>query len=151
MFEIDEHPPLADVAQLFREYAASLDFDLGFQGFDDEVASLPGAYAPPRGALLLARYAHTPAGCIALRELAARTGEVKRLYVRDAYRGRGLGRALVERLISLARDVGYERLRLDTVPAMASAQALYRAVGFAEIDPYRHNPVAGARFFELEL
>jgi len=148
---IDDVPPLDAVATLFREYAASLAFDLCFQGFDGEVASLPGPYAPPRGALLLARVDGADAGCVALRPLDAETGEVKRLYVRDVYRGRGVARALVDALLVRARAARYRRLRLDTVPSMQAAQALYRSYGFREIAPYTDNPVPGALFLELDL
>jgi putative acetyltransferase len=138
---------LDEVRQLFAEYAGSLAFDLGFQGFDDELATLPGAYAPPRGALLLAR----GAGCVAVRPLENGVCELKRLYVRPAARGRGLGRTLTLAAIDAARRLGYDRMRLDTVPGMERAQALYEELGFVEIDPYRPNPVDGARFLELRL
>jgi ribosomal protein S18 acetylase RimI-like enzyme len=136
---------------LFQEYAASLDFALCFQGFTAELAGLPGSYAPPRGRLLLAWLDEQPAGCVALRPLGEETCEMKRLYVRPAARRSGLGRTLVERLIAEARDAGYRRLRLDTVPSMAAAQRLYTALGFVEIAPYVQNPVSGARFLELRL
>jgi GNAT superfamily N-acetyltransferase len=151
MLEIDHEPPVREIAQLFSEYAASLDFDLEFQDFESELAALPGAYGRPRGALLLARADGAAAGCVGLRPLTEDTGELKRLYVRDAYRGSGIGRALVEAVIAIARDAGYRWLRLDTVPAMAAAHVLYRSLGFVEIEPYTHNPVDGARFFELSL
>jgi putative acetyltransferase len=136
-----------EVRALFGEYAASLPFDLGFQGFDDELAALPGAYAPPRGALLLA----PGAGCAGIRPLTDDACELKRLYVRPSARGRGLGRMLTEAAIAEARRIGYARMRLDTTPGMEAAQALYEELGFVEIAPYRRNPVAGTRFLELEL
>jgi GNAT superfamily N-acetyltransferase len=148
---IDRAPPLAEVAALFREYAGSLDFALDFQNFDRELATLPGGYAPPRGALLVARAGCAAAGCVALRPIDAETGEVKRLYVRDRFRGQGVGRVLAEEIVATARSAGYLRLRLDTVPAMAAARGLYRRLGFREIEPYTANPVPGALFFELEL
>jgi putative acetyltransferase len=136
-----------EVRLLFHEYAASLPFALDFQDFDREVADLPGAYAPPRGALLLA----PEAGCVGLRPIDETTCEMKRLYVRPTARGTGLGRRLAEAVIAEARRLAYERMRLDTVPGMDSAQSLYERLGFREIAPYRPNPIPGARFLELEL
>ena len=136
-----------EVRVLFREYAASLPFALDFQDFDDELAGLPGAYAPPRGALLLAR----GTGCVGLRPIAETTCEMKRLYVRPSARGTGLGRLLVEAIVTEARGLGYGHVRLDTVPGMGSARALYERLGFREIPPYRPNPIPGALFLELEL
>jgi putative acetyltransferase len=144
----------ADVAvarRLFQEYADSLGFDLTFQGFEDELRSLPGDYGPPRGALLLARRAGEPVGCVGVRPLGPAVCELKRLYVRPDGRGGGVGRALTEAAIGAARAVGYERMRLDTVPSMEAARVLYRSLGFVEIPPYRHNPVAGTTFMELQL
>jgi ribosomal protein S18 acetylase RimI-like enzyme len=148
-FERD--PPADEVRPLFAEYAASLSFDLSFQGFDDELAGLPGDYAPPTGALLLARVDGEPAGCVALRALDGGTGELKRLFVRPAHRGLGLGRKLVEQALDAAADLGYDAIRLDTTPEMRAAHQLYRTLGFREIEPYRENPVAGARYLELDL
>ena len=132
---------------LFREYAASLPFALDFQGFERELAEFPGDYAPPRGALLLAR----GAGCVGLRPLDATTCELKRLYVRPPARGTGLGRRLAEAIIAEGRRLGYQRMRLDTVPGMSAALSLYAELGFREIPPYRTNPIPGAVFLELEL
>ena len=132
---------------LFREYASSLPFALDFQGFDQELADLPAPYTPPRAALLLAR----GVGCVGLRPFDATTCELKRLYVRPAARGAGLGRRLVEAIVTEARRLGYAHMRLDTVPGMDAAQSLYEQVGFRETAPYRPNPIPGARFLELEL
>jgi putative acetyltransferase len=145
---------VADVAaarELFLEYAASLGFDLTFQGFEDELRALPGDYAPPAGALLLARTAGEPVGCAGVRALEGRMCELKRLFVRPQARRGGVGRALTEAAIEAACGLGYERMRLDTVPAMAEARALYRSFGFVEIEPYRHNPIPGTSFMELVL
>jgi putative acetyltransferase len=137
---------------LFEEYAASLGFDLCFQGFDEELAGLPGDYAPPLGRLLLAFLQdEVPVGCVALRRLDEGTCEMKRLYVRPGLRGKGIGRALAQKVVEMEREMRYDRLRLDTVDTMQEAIGLYRSLGFEEIGAYRHNPVDGARFFELVL
>ena len=141
---------VADARALFREYERSLGIDLCFQGFEQELAGLPGAYAPPRGRLLLA-VDEAPAGCVAVRPLEDAVCEMKRLYVRPQYRGRRAGRRLAERVIAEAQAIGYARVQLDTLPSMKEALALYRALGFVEIAPYYANPVPGARFLELDL
>ncbi|MDA8425053.1 MAG: GNAT family N-acetyltransferase [Treponema sp.] len=161
---------LATVRVLMREYAAFLGVDLGFQGFEDELAKLPGAYAPPAGALFLAYLRGAgavaegaasegdraegdaePAGCVALRPLDADCCEMKRLFVRPEYRGYGLGRALAERVIEEARQAGYRRMRLDTLERLGGAVALYRSLGFRAIEPYYENPLPGAMFWEKTL
>jgi putative acetyltransferase len=139
------------VRGLFVEYATALGLDLGFQGFPEELATLPGAYAAPRGVLLLAWVDGVPAGCVGLRPLDADTCELKRLFIRPAYRGRGLARQLSTAALAEARNRGYTRIRLDTLPTMVEAQALYRALGFHEIEPYRASPVPGTVFMELAL
>jgi putative acetyltransferase len=146
-----EGQALAAARQLFEEYAASLDISLCFQGFDEELSSLPGAYAPPRGRLLLACRGKERAGCVALRSLEPDTCEMKRLYVRPAYRSDGVGRLLAERIIHEAATAGYRRMRLDTLPTMQAALQLYRRLGFREIAPYTTSPVEGAVFLELQL
>jgi len=149
--EITRSDGLDIIRALFTEYAQSLGFDLGFQDFAGELANLPGDYAPPLGRLLLARVDGKPAGCIALHPLAPDICEMKRLYVRSEFRGKGVGRMLVGRLIAEAREIGYQKMRLDTVPRMEEAIGLYRHFGFREIEPYRFNPIPGALYFELEL
>jgi putative acetyltransferase len=176
----DRDPAVKLVSVLFREYAQSLGVDLSFQNFDDELATLPGEYAPPDGRVFLALLDENDApladrarececsrsqiplaassarfeaiaGCIALRRIDDETCEMKRLYVRQQFRGQGVGRKLVAAVIEAAREVGYCRMRLDTLPQMSQAQVLYRSLGFREIPPYRYNPVPGTRFFELAL
>jgi GNAT superfamily N-acetyltransferase len=142
---------LDDVRGLLREYAASLAFDLDFQGFDRELAGLPGAYDAPHGALLGARAGGTLAGCVALRRIDDERGELKRLYVRPDERRTGLGLALAEAAIDEARRLGYRRILLDTTPGMEKAQALYERLGFVDTEPYTQNPVPGTRFLALEL
>ena len=142
---------LRQTRALFEEYAASLDVDLCFQSFDQELAGLPGDYAPPQGRLLLASHGGALAGCVALRRLATGVCEMKRLYVRPAFRGRGIGQLLVDRIIGEAVAAGYRRMRLDTLPSMGRALELYRSRGFREIPPYTRNPVPGAMFLQLEL
>jgi GNAT superfamily N-acetyltransferase len=137
---------------LFREYEAWLGLDLCFQNFEKELADLPGAYAPPAGRLLLAFEDDQLAGCVALRRLNDGACEMKRLFLRPRFHGKGRGRELAERIIDEARGAGYQQMRLDTLPEqMGKAIALYRSLGFKEIEPYYDNPVAGALFMELEL
>ena len=143
---------IAAARELFNEYAASLGFSLCFQSFEQELAQLPGMYAPPAGRLLLAQCNQQWAGCIALHDLQDGICEMKRLYVRPRFRGRDLGRRLVNAILDEARAAGYTRMRLDTIPKiMGRAVALYRELGFREIAPYTLNPIEGAIYLELEL
>lgn len=136
---------------LFREYAEAIGVDLEYQGFAAELAALPSPYVPPHGALLIARVGGDTAGCVGLRGLDERTGEMKRLYVRPAYRSSGLGYHLVEAVVRAARAAGYAALRLDTLASMEAAQRLYRKLGFVEIAAYNATHLPGTRFYELEL
>ena len=143
---------IATARRLFKEYEASLGIELSFQGFAQELAELPGAYAPPAGRLFLATTAGAePAGCVALRPLGGGICEMKRLYVRPIARGARLGRRLAETVIREGREIGYARMRLDTLPSMKEAFALYQSLGFREIAPYCENPIVGTRFMEFDL
>ena len=142
---------VGEVRALLLEYQASLDVDLCFQGFPREVAELPGSYSPPSGRLLLARAGGLACGCIALQAISSDVCEMKRLYVRPACRGTGLGRMLAARILDEARSIGYRTICLDTLPSMTRAAAMYEALGFEEVPPYRHNPVPGTRFMALSL
>jgi GNAT superfamily N-acetyltransferase len=142
---------LDEVRRLFREYADGLGVDLCFQGFEGELAGLPGDYAQPTGTLVIARVDGAPAGCVAAHRWEADSCEMKRLYVRSAFRGSGCGRALVEHVLGWARAGGYRRVVLDTLPSMGDAQRMYARYGFREIAPYRANPVPGARYLALDL
>jgi len=142
---------LGEIRTLFREYSTLVTEALCFQGFDQELAGLPGDYAPPPGALLIARDGTAAAGCVALRRLDPETGEMKRMFVRDAYRGTGLGRRLALAITEEARNRRYARLVLDTLPKLAPAIALYRDLGFRETTPYLASPTPGALCFELRL
>ncbi len=142
-------------SDIFREYATNLGFDLRFQDFEGEIANLPGDYAAPRGALLLAKVDDSIAGCCALRPLDSsdyvNAAEMKRLYVRPAFRGLGLGRQLAEAILDEARIEGYDSVLLDTLDDMEIARAMYEELGFKEIPPYYHNPLAGAHYLKVDL
>jgi ribosomal protein S18 acetylase RimI-like enzyme len=142
---------IAIARSLLEEYAASLGEDLCLQGFEEELATLPGKYAPPDGRLLLARQGPEIAGCVALRRLDQKACEMKRLYVRPAFRGRGVGRILTEEITRQAMAAGYRCMRLDTLPTMVSALTLYHQLGFREIPSYQSDPVDGALFLELQF
>lgn len=146
---MEKHLPL--IREILEEYARSLGFDLHFQEFQKEVAELPGDYGPPGGRLILAMEDDKIAGCVALRKLEEGVCEMKRLYVRPDYRGKGIGKDLAKAIIDEAHKIGYQRMRLDTVPFMKEAIALYQSLGFEEIEPYRYNPIEGAKFMELSL
>jgi putative acetyltransferase len=147
-----EGATLVEIARaLVLEYQKALGVDLSFQSFDAEVQNLPGEYARPRGCLLLALSDDEPAGCVAMRPLTDTTCEMKRLYVRPAYRTAGVGRQLVQRVIGEARSAGYDKMYLDTLPVMTGAQRLYETMGFADVPPYRHNPIPGTRYLGLDL
>ena len=139
------------VRELFLEYAASLPFNLRFQNWEHELAHLAEEYGPPSGCLILAFEAKTPTACIALRRFEDGICEMKRLYVRPAFRGLGLGRRLAQAILDEARKLQYQRMVLDTVPQMIEAITLYRSLGFREIPPYRLNPIPGALYFEITL
>jgi ribosomal protein S18 acetylase RimI-like enzyme len=155
MIKLSQAESAEDVAEaraLFEEYAAWLAVDLCFQNFDKELEELPGRYSRPRGRLILAVDDEEVAGCIALRDLGAGVCEMKRLFVRAKFQGRGIGRALTERIIAEARAIGYKRMRLDTLPSkMEKAVAVYRSLGFEEIEPYYRNPTPGTLYMELKL
>ena len=155
LFIPDQPHEMDAVRAIFQEYADSLDVDLEFQGFSDELAQLPGEYAAPRGRLLLAEVDGSIAGCCALRPLDnvdyANAGEMKRLYVRKPFRGFGLGRQLAEAILDAAHQVGYACVLLDTLDSMEAARALYAELGFVEIPPYYHNPVAGSHYLKADI
>lgn len=148
---IEGETRLDDVKTLFAEYAASLGIDLGYQNFGDEFAGLPGKYARPNGRLNLALVDGAPAGCVAMRRLDKARAEMKRLYVREGFRGAKVGLALTERIIADAREIGYRALVLDTLSTMQRAQALYRSLGFVEIEPYYDSPIPGTTYLSLSL
>jgi len=142
---------IAAARELFQEYAAGLSIDLCFQNFQEELTALPGNYAPPTGCLLLASVDEQDVGCVALRPLDSGIAELKRLFVQPAFRGRGIGKLLIEQALTFARRIGYRAVRLDTLREMSSAIALYTALGFEEIPPYNAGGVEGIQYFELNL
>jgi GNAT superfamily N-acetyltransferase len=151
VIQVNEGDDLLAIRVLFEEYAASLNFDLCFQDFNEELTNLPGNYAPPDGRLLLALCSADPAGCVASQKFDEGICEMKRLYVRPRFRGLGIGKTLAETIISEARKTGYKRMCLDTVPSMREAQLLYQSMGFKDVEAYRYNPICGTRFMELVL
>ena len=152
IFQAQTPDQIAQARELFLEYAQSLGFSLCFQNFDQELAGLPGDYAPPDGRLFLVEHDGKLAGCGAFHRFDATSCEMKRLYVRSDFRGRGLGKTLAQRILFEAANIGFKRILLDTIVGkMDDAIALYRRLGFREIEPYRPNPIAGALYMEMEL
>jgi len=148
---VETNEELEIIKELFVEYADSLGFDLDFQDFKQELANLCGDYAPPKGCLLVAKYKGQIAGCVGLKQFSDDICEMKRLYIRPEFRGLGIGRVLAEAIIEQARKIGYTLMRLDTVPTMKVARALYQSLDFKQISQYRYNPIEGAEFMELKL
>ena len=148
---IVDGPGLASVRTLFEEYAASLAVDLSFQRFAEEVAGLPGAYAPPAGTLILGTVEGAIAGCVAVQRVDRTGCEMKRLYVRTAFQKNGCGRQLADEAIAWSRRAGYERMLLDTLPSMINAQRMYERIGFRDVPAYRFNPIVGTRYMELRI
>lgn len=151
IIEVKDPQHIRHVRHLFKQYAASLNIDISFQNFEAELANLPAGYTPPDGQLLLAFYSERIAGCVALRRLDDEACEMKRFYVKPDFRGLKVGYMLARAIIEEAKSLGYERMRLDTLPSMGRARGLYQSLGFKEIDPYSYNPVEGTTFMELEL
>lgn len=139
------------VRELFDEYAVHIGVDLTFQNFHQELSHMADIYLPPEGALLLAEHDGKQAGCVGLRKIDGRRCEMKRLYVREKFRGKGIGKALCRRIILIGKRLGYEEMLLDTLSSMTGAQALYRALGFIMTEPYYHNPLPGAQYMRLKL
>ena len=151
IFTAETLDEIGQIRILFREYEAFLNVDLCFQGFEAELAGLPGRYAPPDGLLLLASEGPEPAGCAALRKLDKGVCEMKRLYVKPGFRGQGLGTTLAKRLIDEAVQLGYHKMLLDTLDRLQTAMKLYESMGFVRIEPYYHNPLADVVFWKLDL
>lgn len=151
LIQVESEEHLDCIRELFKEYEESLGFNLDFQNFEKELAKLPGEYAAPDGCLLLASYGKNIAGCAGLRKLEQGICEMKRMYVRPNFRGKGIGRVMSVRIIEIARAIGYEHMRLDTIDTMRTAISLYKSLGFKKIKPYRYNPVNGASYMELLL
>ena len=151
IFEDYSKKGIAIARKLFAEYAQSLGFPLDFQDFDSELEHLPGEYAPPEGCIFLCKIDDSITGCIALRKLDTGVCELKRMYVREGYRGKGIGRQLAEEGIKRAKEIGYKKMRLDTLRSMKIAIRIYEELGFKEIGAYRYNPLENAMYMELEL
>lgn len=151
LIEVITSEDIQVIRELFDEYAVSIGIDLTFQNFEQELIHIADIYMPPDGALLLAKQDGIPAGCVGLRKMEARRCEMKRLYVRPEFRGKGLGKALCSRIILKGRQLGYREMLLDTLSTMTGAQALYRSHGFRETVPYYHNPLPEAQYMQLTL
>lgn len=149
--QVQTEREIKEVRHLFRQYEQFLNIDLGFQEFENELADLPGRYAPPEGALLIAVSGHSVLGCVALRPLSKGVCEMKRLYVRPEYRGTGLGRRLALAIIEKAGELGYSFMRLDTLDRLAAAMHIYETLGFQKIEAYYDNPIPGVVYWELDL
>ena len=149
--QVETSQQLEKIRDLFQEYVASLGFELHFQDYRKEIAELPGDYTLPGGCLLLAEQGNKIIGCVALRKISDTICEMKRMYIRPKFRGRGFGKKLAYSVIAKARKMGYRRMRLDTIAFMKEAITLYQSLGFIEIPPYRYNPMEGAKFMELVL
>ncbi|MGH8014932.1 MAG: GNAT family N-acetyltransferase [Candidatus Zixiibacteriota bacterium] len=147
----DSKAEIQTIRELFLEYAKSLNFDLCFQGFDKEVAGLPGGYAPPDGRLMLALCDRKVAGCVGLQKVTDGVCEMKRLWVRPEFRGRKIGRKLADAIIAESRQIGYTLIKLDTIDTMVEAISMYKSMGFSETSAYRYNPIEGAKYMELKL
>ncbi|HEX7319867.1 MAG TPA: GNAT family N-acetyltransferase [bacterium] len=151
LIEATSQNHVQEIRGLFKEYTETLGFDLDFQDYAREFAGLPGEYQAPDGFLMLALWDNETAGCAAMRKIEDRICEMKRMYVRPKYRGKGIGREMAVRIIEIARSIGYARMRLDTIDTMTEAISLYESLGFKDIKPYRYNPVKGARYMEIAL
>ena len=151
IISIEDYSRIDPVRELFGQYAESLGFNLDFQDFKAEMADFPGHYAPPEGCLLIAYYDNKLAGCVGMRKFNEGICEMKRMYVRSAWRRQGVGRRLTEEIIRVAKNLGYERMRLDTLASMTAVRRLYESIDFRQIEPYYHNPIEGAVFYELNL
>jgi len=151
LIEVSKTEDIQIVRELFGEYAVAIDVDLTFQNFEQELIHIAEMYMPPKGALLLAKHEGAPAGCVGLRRINTRRCEMKRLYVRPTFRGKGIGNALCRKIISKGRQLGYREMLLDTLSSMMGAQKLYRTHGFKETVPYYHNPLPEAQYFRLIL
>ena len=150
LVEVTDEKEISEVRYIFIEYRKNLGLDLSFQDFQDELDDLPGEYSPPDGSIILAKDEDKTIGSVALRKIEE-TCEMKRLYVKPEYRGRGIGRRLAEKIIEEARNKGYKKMRLDTLKSLEEANELYRSLGFEECEPYRYNPLDDALYMELDL
>ena len=151
IIEVAKKQDIQTVRELFDEYAAAIGIDLTFQNFEQELIHIADIYMPPEGALFLAKQEGVPAGCVGLRKMDDRRCEMKRLYVRPSFRGKGFGKKLCRKVILKGKQLGYSEMLLDTLSTMAGAQSLYRSHGFKETDPYYHNPLPGAQYMLLKL